>query len=80
MAAVLSRLVRLSYWSRVQSVVPPAFGVLLPPEPLVSAPPPPRTHGFGIVPVEHRLHLLSRSLSYEHSSLSLLGVVCWEIT
>ena len=39
-AAVLSRLVRLSYWSRVQSVVPPAFSVLLPPEPKVRPPKP----------------------------------------
>ena len=33
--SVLSRLVRLSYWSRVQSVVPATFHALLPPEPKV---------------------------------------------
>jgi hypothetical protein len=34
-ASVLSRLVRLSYWSRVHSVVPATFHALLPPEPKV---------------------------------------------
>lgn len=33
--AVLNRLVRLSYWDRVQSVLPEEFRVLLPPKPEV---------------------------------------------
>jgi len=34
--AVLNRLVRLSYWERVQPVLPEEFRVLLPPKPEVS--------------------------------------------
>ena len=33
--ATLSRLVRLSYWARIQSVLPPTFHGLLPPKPEV---------------------------------------------
>ena len=33
--AVLNRLVRLSYWERVQSVLPESFRPLLPPKPEV---------------------------------------------
>jgi nuclear cap-binding protein subunit 1 len=36
-AAVMSRLVRLSYWDRVQAAVPPEFQVLLPPKPEAEA-------------------------------------------
>ncbi len=35
--AVLNRLVRLSYWERIQSVLPEEFRQLLPPKPEVGA-------------------------------------------
>ena len=35
--AVLNRLVRLSYWERIQSVLPEEFRQLLPPKPEVAA-------------------------------------------
>ena len=35
--AVLNRLVRLSYWDRIQSVLPEDFRQLLPPKPEVAA-------------------------------------------
>lgn len=35
MVSVLSKLVRLSYWSRIHGVTPEAFQVLLPPHPEV---------------------------------------------
>jgi hypothetical protein len=39
--AVLNRLVRLSYWERIHSVLPEDFRALLPPKPEVAALPPP---------------------------------------
>ncbi len=39
--AVMNRMVRLSYWDRVQAVVPEEFRVLLPPKPEVAVLPPP---------------------------------------
>ena len=38
--AIMNRMVRLSYWDRVQSVVPQEFTVLLPPKPEVAVLPP----------------------------------------
>jgi nuclear cap-binding protein subunit 1 len=38
--AVMNRMVRLSYWDRIQAVVPEEFRVLLPPKPEVTALPP----------------------------------------
>ena len=43
--AVMNRLVRLSYWDRVQAVLPEEFRVLLPPKPEVAALPAPEDIG-----------------------------------
>lgn len=43
--AVMNRMVRLSYWDRVQAVVPEEFRVLLPPKPEVTPLPPPAGEG-----------------------------------
>jgi nuclear cap-binding protein subunit 1 len=43
--AVMNRLVRLSYWDRVQSVLPEDFRPLLPPKPEVAPLPPPDADG-----------------------------------
>lgn len=46
--AVMNRLVRLSYWERVQSALPQGFRALLPPKPEVAALPPPDAAGDDV--------------------------------
>jgi nuclear cap-binding protein subunit 1 len=45
--AVMNRMVRLSYWDRVQAVVPEEFRCLLPPKPEVTSLPPPAGDDAG---------------------------------
>ncbi|PSC75984.1 nuclear cap-binding subunit 1 [Micractinium conductrix] len=74
--AVLNRLVRLSYWERIQSVLPEEFRPLLPPKPEVAPLPAPEDEASAVADPEG--HWAARMLQRVRSKATPEEIDAWQ--